>query len=317
MSQMVANPTRSRMVSSGRAFDPQNPYENWPSYAELPLDPSYPTKAAWGVWGADDVHGALNHITQVTIKTAATEEIQTGQAFNLNLELNFIPRPILARRKPTIHLVKPGPQSNDDVITLNTQASTQLDGLRHYPYSEPVENRSRTYRFYNDLITNYEEIIGGNMTDVLGIQQAADKGIAARGILLDYKGWMDSKNMSFDPLKAHAVAVSDLDKVAEWQGLKGDWARPGDILLVRFGWIEAFSKLDDNQRQAIVLGSGEYIGVPASPATAEWLWSKKLAMVGGDNPAFEEHPVAVQDFDGEERSLHQIMISGKFPYCSK
>jgi len=33
-----------------RDFDPDNPYVDWPSYTDLPLDPSYPAKAAWGVW---------------------------------------------------------------------------------------------------------------------------------------------------------------------------------------------------------------------------------------------------------------------------
>ncbi|KAJ7737418.1 hypothetical protein DFH07DRAFT_707421, partial [Mycena maculata] len=63
-------------------FDPSNPYANWPSYAQLPLIPSFPTKAAWGVWGDTDQFGALNHITNATI-LASKEEIQTGRAFNL------------------------------------------------------------------------------------------------------------------------------------------------------------------------------------------------------------------------------------------
>jgi len=33
-----------------RQFDGRDVYANWPSYDKLPLDPSYPTKAAWGVW---------------------------------------------------------------------------------------------------------------------------------------------------------------------------------------------------------------------------------------------------------------------------
>lgn len=82
---------------------------------------------------------------------------------------------------------------------MDTQASTQIDGLRHFPYSEDAEYRSATFRWYNDLIPNYEDVIGANRTDVLGIQQAAEKGIAGRGVLLDYKGWKDSTNESFDP----------------------------------------------------------------------------------------------------------------------
>jgi alpha-L-fucosidase len=71
-----------------------------------------------------------------------------------------------------------------------------------------VENRNKTYRFYNDLISNYEDIIGENITSVLGIQQAAEKVIVARGVLLSYKAWMDSKNESFDPLKVSSIQFS-------------------------------------------------------------------------------------------------------------
>lgn len=41
--------SRPRTIIS-RAFDASDPYANWPSYDQLPLDPSFPTKAAWGVW---------------------------------------------------------------------------------------------------------------------------------------------------------------------------------------------------------------------------------------------------------------------------
>jgi hypothetical protein len=37
-------------ISASRKFDAGNMYANWPSYDQLPLDASYPTKAAWGVW---------------------------------------------------------------------------------------------------------------------------------------------------------------------------------------------------------------------------------------------------------------------------
>ena len=50
MSSVTTTIPRDRLVSSGRTFNPEDPYKGWPSYADLPLDPSYPTKAAWGVW---------------------------------------------------------------------------------------------------------------------------------------------------------------------------------------------------------------------------------------------------------------------------
>jgi hypothetical protein len=101
-------------------------------------------------------------------------------------------------RKPIVHLFQPGAGYTDDVVTFNTQMSTQIDGLRHFAYQSP-DGDSSTYRYYNDLITDYDEVIGHNFTSVLGIQQAADKGIVARGVLLDYKAWKDSRNESFDP----------------------------------------------------------------------------------------------------------------------
>jgi hypothetical protein len=86
-------------ITTSRTFDAGDMYANWPSYDQLPLDASYPTKAAWGVWvssphhhlhwddtesfqGADDVQGALNHITNATI-LAARDEIKLGRAINL------------------------------------------------------------------------------------------------------------------------------------------------------------------------------------------------------------------------------------------
>ncbi|KAF2008860.1 hypothetical protein BU24DRAFT_359788 [Aaosphaeria arxii CBS 175.79] len=282
-------------------------YKNWPSYAELPLDPSYPTKAAWGVWGDNDTGGALNHITKETIKGAA-KEIKSGQAFNLNLELSFIPSPINPSRKPLVHLFQPGDTYTDDVVTLNTQMSTQYDSLRHFAYNEGTDRS--TWRWYNDHIKNYEEeVIGFNHTDVLGIQQAAEKGIAARGVLLDYKGWMDSKNETFNAIATHPVSVSDLKQVAEWQGLSGNWSKPGDVLLIRFGWIEAFSKLNNTEKQAYVLESAGSAGLKPTDEAAEWLWDQKFSLVGADNPAFELDP-----FNGTiqstTRSFHEILISG-------
>lgn len=52
LTQCTAHPHsfQKAEVLVSRQFDPSNVYANWPSYDQLPLDPSYPTKAAWGVW---------------------------------------------------------------------------------------------------------------------------------------------------------------------------------------------------------------------------------------------------------------------------
>ena len=313
VSGIVSHPGHERLEHRrdslvARDFNSAHMYANWPSYADLPLDVSYPTKAAWDVWGANDSLGALNHITPSTIK-AATQEIQLGQTFNLNLELHKIVNPINAARKPLTHLFQPGDGYTDDVVVLNTQISTQYDGLRHFPYS--TNNSVESFRWYNDLIEDYEDVIGPNPTKVLGIHEAAQKGIVGRGVLLDFAGYAEAMGMEYDAFDSYAINVSTWDAVAAWQGLERNWSRPGDILLTRTGWLKKYNELNSTEAAALPwIGSGNSIGFEASDASLEWLWEKKLALVGADNPAFESLPFDGV-VDGTPRSLHQIFIGGE------
>lgn len=48
----------------------------------------------------------------------------------------------------------------------------------------------------------------------------------------------------------------------------------------------------------------------ASDDSLAWLWEKKLALVGADNPAFESLPFD-KAIGGVPRSLHQVFIGGE------
>ncbi|KAK6074466.1 hypothetical protein SCUP234_08250 [Seiridium cupressi] len=281
-------------------------YADWPSYDDLPLDPSYPTKAAWGVWGADDELGSLNHITNETIKAASTG-IALGLAIPLNLQLDMPGPPPNPNRKPLQHLFQPGDGYTDDVVVMNTQVSTQFDGLRHFPYS--INNSVETYQWYNDLIPSYNDVIGPSPSKVLGIQVAAQKGIAVRGVLFDWAGWMDSQNKTFDAFSPTSITTDELDAVAEWQGLPTDWSLPGDMLIIRTGWVRQYQTLNLTEDVLLPIGAGTWIGMEASDASLRWLWEKKLSLVGADNPAFESTPFN-KTILGETRSLHQVFIGG-------
>lgn len=52
------------------------------------------------------------------------------------------------------------------------------------------------------------------------------------------------------------------------------------------------------------------VGMDASDDSLAWLWEKKLALVGADNPAFESLPMD-KDIGGVPRSLHQVFIGGE------
>jgi hypothetical protein len=55
-----SSPIKPRIVVS-RQFGAGDVYANWPSYDQLPLDASYPTKAAWGVWVRSIFKSQLEH----------------------------------------------------------------------------------------------------------------------------------------------------------------------------------------------------------------------------------------------------------------
>ncbi|KAJ8115800.1 hypothetical protein ONZ43_g4585 [Nemania bipapillata] len=281
-------------------------YANWPSYDELPLNSSYPSKAAWGVWGADDELGALNHITEDTIM-AASQTIKEGKAFPLNLRLDVPNPPANFARKPLNHLFLPQDGYTDDVLVMNTQISTQFDGLRHFPYS--TNNSVFTYQWYNDLIANYEDVIGPKPTETLGIQMAAEKGIVVRAVLFDFAGWQDATNQTFDAFTDRNITPDELDKIADWQNMPSDWSKPGDMLIIRTGWVRQYMTLNATERNLLPVQSWPWIGMEASERSLRWVWEKKLSVVGADNPAFEVSTMSF-DVDGHTRSLHQVFIGG-------
>ncbi|KAK5687600.1 hypothetical protein LTS10_001740 [Elasticomyces elasticus] len=289
-------------------YNAADPYAHWPSYAELPLNAGYPTRAAWGVWGNADVDGALNHINESSI-LAARSEIQLGRTFNLNLPLEEPSIPINPNRKPLQHLFQPSTGYTDDVVVMNTQISTQFDGLRHFPYS--TNNSVDTYQWYNDLIPDYEAVIGPAPSTVLGVQQAADKAIVGRGVLLDFAGLALAQNLTYDALHTnYSISITQLDAVAAWQNMPTEWSRPGDILFVRTGWLEQYQALNAYEQNILPYSKeGPSGGLLAADETLEWLWDKKLSLVAADNPAFESTPFT-QVISGVPRSLHQIFIGG-------
>jgi hypothetical protein len=86
---------------------------------------------------------------------------------------------------------------------------------------------------------------------------------------------------------------------------------PGDILLIRTGWTEGYRALSTYDQETLPWNPDlESIGMLASDESLAWLWEKKLAFVGADNPAFESLPFN-KTIGGVPRSLHQVFIGGE------
>jgi hypothetical protein len=82
-------------------------------------------------------------------------------------------------------------------------------------------------------------------------------------------------------------------------------------LLIRTGWTKQYLNLTAYDQEILPwdpnLGS---VGMNASDDSLAWLWEKKLALVGADNPAFESLPFD-KTIGGVPRSLHQVFIGGQ------
>ncbi|KAJ7136749.1 hypothetical protein C8R44DRAFT_868869 [Mycena epipterygia] len=133
-------------------------------------------------------------------------------------------------------------------------------------------------------------------SSTLRIQNSAQKGIAGRGVLLDWGAWMDSKNTSYDAFTAVAIPTTDLAAVAKWQSLDPEsFAQPGDFLVAVLPY-----RADTD---------AQWLAVEASDATPRWLWANKLSLVGSDNPMFESVPFN-GTIGGVPRALYQLFIGG-------
>lgn len=101
-------------------------------FDSLPLDPSGPRGNSWGRFGAKDELGTLNFLTPEVIVEAA-KEIRTGVRISLDWPLSMPSYPSFNRNPFQQELVLRSPNCvYDDILTFNSQGSTQWDGLRHY-----------------------------------------------------------------------------------------------------------------------------------------------------------------------------------------
>jgi hypothetical protein len=102
------------------------------SFDDLPLEPTGPRGNAWGRFGKDDQLGTLNLLTPERVVEAA-KEIRTGVRISLDWPLSMPSHPSFNRDPFKQELVFRSPNCVfDDVLTFNSQGSTQWDGFRHY-----------------------------------------------------------------------------------------------------------------------------------------------------------------------------------------
>lgn len=120
-----------------------------PSFDSLPLRKDGPHGNAWGLFGENDQVGMLNLLTPETTM-AATKEIVHGIRISTDWPLNKLQTPLFGRVafKQEIHHKRPRTVS-DDILTFNTQSSTQWDGFRHHGACSFLYTLDLLYRMLN------------------------------------------------------------------------------------------------------------------------------------------------------------------------
>ncbi|HEV8718251.1 MAG TPA: cyclase family protein [Candidatus Binatia bacterium] len=253
-----------------------------PKFSQLPLVGQTGERHTWDVFGRGDQLGTINLLTPERVKRAATL-VRTGKVINLNLPLNFPITLYGGFRSGYRHHIEVNRGGRDDYVdNFAMQGSSQWDSLRHI--------RFREFGYYG----------GRQDTDLdgkgeLGIENWARHGIIGRGVLLDAAGYLGRRGTPLDATKRFAMDGAFLEEVAQAENVR---IEPGDIVLLRTGWLTWYKGLDEAGREALrgTLHPGEggmaCPGLDPSQATAGWVWDQQIAAMAADNVALEALPVA-------------------------
>jgi kynurenine formamidase len=155
------------------------------------------------------------------------------------------------------------------------QASTQIDGFRHIGH--PV------FGFYNGA--DPERFQPGN--PFLGINRFAEHGIVGRAVLVDVDRYRRAQGRPIDHAEAEAIPIADVADAAAAQGVE---FRPGDILLIRTGWVHRHLHELTPQQRNEEKSPLRVSGLLASEDTVEWLWDHQFSLIAADNFGVEAFP---------------------------
>lgn len=246
----------------------------------------------WGRWGPDDELGALNLLGPADVRRglAAVRDgtvvplaapIVSGRGFG-----------VTGRPDPAHYMLRDGgdyaaglPERAgfgfaDDVITLPAHGVTHVDALAHI---------WRDGQMYNGFPSTAVTSRGARH---LGVDKM--RPVVARGVLADCAPGGDR-----DP--GERIHAEELDRVL---ASTGAGLEPGDVLLVRTGWLAAF-------------GAGR-ANTTAWPGLdrdcGPWLADRDVVLVGADNVGVEAFPSGDPDC---QVPLHVDLLRGHGAYLAE
>jgi kynurenine formamidase len=200
-------------------------------------------------------------ITPDEVKKAAGL-IKTGKVYSLAVPLEaggpqWPPR-VKVWRVTTFQTNPAGLGASGDAVMLHSHSGTHMDALCHIWYG-------------NQLYNGFSA--AEHVTSAGASRSAIDKVpfMVGRAVLLDIAAWKGVDHLEL----GEPITAADLDNCAAAQRVA---VRPGDMVLVRTGWMRVFAK------NRALFDSGEP-GLDES--TLLWLKQHDVVAVGADNHAVE------------------------------
>jgi kynurenine formamidase len=178
---------------------------------------------------------------------------------------------------------------NDELVTAEIgQVGTQFDGPGHAMVRVEGQPGWRDGNYlYNGR--RLEDHANGYGLQVNGVEHVAAVGFFTRGILVDVPALRGVARMQ----AGQEVSVEDYRAALERQGIAE--AGPGDVVLVRTGWIQLWkSYLDDDGRiaappETVRAANAEYGSAEpgVSAELCDYLAGRGIALLAVDNGAIE------------------------------
>jgi hypothetical protein len=219
-----------------------------------------------------------------------------------SLELYQLNGPPGFKRKPFEHKVKWVAEgiAFDDEYHFNPQQSSQWDGFRHHNGPAPTSEDSSRKLFYGG--TTAEEIQDPQNSRI-GIGFWAKKGIAGRGVLIDYVSWAEKRGL---PINALAQDQISLDTVLEIAKESQIVFQRGDIFFLRVGLPQTWEGMNEAQKQEYsAQPMPKHAGIEQSERVLRFFWDNHFAAVASDAVSFEVFPPLDPEFD-----LHHHLLAG-------
>lgn len=228
----------------------------------------------WGRWGDTDEIGTLNLLSEQTVLRCVTEYVRRGRVIPLAIPLSARDSPNFPPRGAPVHLMAvdgaaytagakaaAGCEMADDWIFMPSQSGTHLDALAH------VWDEAKLYNGHSR-----DEIRSTSGARRCGISTVPP--IVGRGVLVDIAGHRGVDRLPGDTRIGADEVTAVLDA-------SGQTLEPGDIVLLRTGWMSMW-KEDQNTFREFCPGIDR--------TAAELFADRDVALIGADNQSVEAVP---------------------------